>query len=81
MNAASGIISPRTLPGMAELTAVCELSPGHFIQAFTKSFGLRPHQHLMNLSPAQLRKVEMRSLIPGVTCSIFAEYSEKTRSP
>ena len=34
---------------VAELAAVCELSPGYFIQAFTKSFGLRPYQYLMNL--------------------------------
>lgn len=34
---------------VADLAAVCALSPRHFIQAFTKSFGKQPHQYLMGL--------------------------------
>jgi AraC family transcriptional regulator len=34
---------------VADLAAVCELSPRHFIQAFNKSFGRQPHQYLMGL--------------------------------
>ncbi|PSJ63108.1 helix-turn-helix domain-containing protein [Pseudaminobacter soli (ex Li et al. 2025)] len=34
---------------VADLAAVCELSPRHFIQAFAKSFGKQPHQYLMGL--------------------------------
>ncbi|MDZ5700108.1 AraC family transcriptional regulator [Chelativorans sp. M5D2P16] len=34
--------------GVAELAAVCELSHGHFIQSFTKSFGEPPHRYLIN---------------------------------
>ncbi|MCT7375142.1 helix-turn-helix domain-containing protein [Chelativorans salis] len=31
-----------------ELAAVCELSPGHFIHAFSKTFGQPPHRYLVN---------------------------------
>lgn len=34
---------------VAELAAVCQLSPSHFIQAFSRTFGQRPHQYLTNL--------------------------------
>ncbi|WP_269930949.1 helix-turn-helix transcriptional regulator [Aminobacter sp. HY435] len=34
---------------VAELAAECQLSPSHFIQAFGKSFGQRPHEYLTNL--------------------------------
>jgi AraC family transcriptional regulator len=34
---------------VAELAAVCGLSPRHFIQAFTKSFGEPPYKHLLRL--------------------------------
>jgi len=32
-----------------ELAALCELSAGHFIQAFTKTFGEPPHKYLVNI--------------------------------
>lgn len=31
-----------------ELADVCELSPGHFIQSFTKTFGEPPHRYIVN---------------------------------
>jgi AraC family transcriptional regulator len=34
---------------LAELAAVCDLSPGHFLQVFTPQFGLSPHQYLIDL--------------------------------
>lgn len=34
---------------VAELAAECQLSPSHFIQAFAKSFGQRPHEYLTTL--------------------------------
>jgi len=34
---------------VAELSSLCSLSPGHFIQAFTKTFGEPPHKRLVNL--------------------------------
>ncbi|WP_395448800.1 helix-turn-helix domain-containing protein [Aminobacter sp. UC22_36] len=61
--AARGALSPRNVRRIreylaenftskllvADLAAVCELSPRHFIQAFTRSFGRQPHQYLMGL--------------------------------
>lgn len=34
---------------VAQLAAVCELSPGHFIQGFTQTFGRPPHRYVLNL--------------------------------
>ncbi|WP_265516761.1 helix-turn-helix domain-containing protein [Nitratireductor luteus] len=33
---------------VVELAAVCDLSPSHFIQAFSKTFGYPPHRYLVN---------------------------------
>lgn len=33
---------------VADLAGVCDLSPGHFLQAFTKTFGEPPHKYLLN---------------------------------
>ncbi len=34
---------------VAELAAECQLSPSHFIQAFARTFGVRPHEYLTEL--------------------------------
>lgn len=34
---------------VAELAAVCSLSPGYFLQAFTRTFGEPPYKYLLNL--------------------------------
>ncbi|MCB5176783.1 AraC family transcriptional regulator [Microvirga lenta] len=34
---------------VADLAALCGLSPGHFIQAFSKTFGQSPHRYLLHL--------------------------------
>jgi AraC family transcriptional regulator len=42
---------------IAELAAVCDLSPGHFIHAFTKTFAVSPHQYLINLRLAAAERL------------------------
>jgi AraC family transcriptional regulator len=42
---------------VAELAAVCDLSPGHFLQAFKRTFGLPPHQYLINLRLAAAERL------------------------
>jgi AraC family transcriptional regulator len=34
---------------VADLAALCELSPGYFIRAFSATFGQSPHQYLLHL--------------------------------
>lgn len=34
---------------LAEMAAICELSPYHFARAFSKTFGVSPHQYVLNL--------------------------------
>jgi AraC family transcriptional regulator len=46
---------------IAELAAVCDLSPGHFIHAFTKTFEVSPHQYLINLRLAAAERLLVES--------------------
>ncbi|MXQ12252.1 helix-turn-helix domain-containing protein [Microvirga makkahensis] len=46
---------------VADLAAVCDLSVGYFITAFTKTFGLPPHQYLINLRLASAERLLMES--------------------
>ncbi|MFC3325169.1 helix-turn-helix domain-containing protein [Mesorhizobium cantuariense] len=34
---------------LAEMAAVCELSPYHFLRAFSRTFGMPPHQYVLDL--------------------------------
>lgn len=34
---------------LAEMAAVCDLSPYHFARAFSKTFGISPHQYVLML--------------------------------
>ncbi|MCF6127581.1 AraC family transcriptional regulator [Mesorhizobium sp. M7A.F.Ca.CA.001.07.2.1] len=34
---------------LAEMAAVCELSPYHFMRAFSRTFGVPPHQYVLEL--------------------------------
>jgi len=34
---------------LAEMAAVCGLSPYHFVRAFSKTFGVSPHQYVLGL--------------------------------
>jgi AraC family transcriptional regulator len=34
---------------LAEMAAVCDLSPYHFARAFSKTFGVSPHQYVLTL--------------------------------
>ncbi|KFC69497.1 Transcriptional regulator, AraC family [Devosia sp. LC5] len=49
---------------VAELAAVCNLSPSHFIHGFTRTFGRPPYQYVLNLrldfAETLLRKGDMK---------------------
>jgi len=53
---------------VAELAGVCDLSPGYFIQAFTRTFGMSPHQYLIDrrLSSAERLLVQSNMSITEV---------------
>lgn len=34
---------------LAELAAICGLSPYHFVRAFSKTFGVSPHRYILGL--------------------------------
>ncbi|TPK04817.1 helix-turn-helix transcriptional regulator [Mesorhizobium sp. B2-5-9] len=34
---------------LAEMAAVCGLSPSHFVRAFARTFGVPPHQYVLDL--------------------------------
>jgi AraC family transcriptional regulator len=66
---------------VAELAAICDLSPGHFLQAFTRTFGFPPHQYLINLRLAAVERLlgESDLLIAAVAyASGFSSQSHLT---
>jgi AraC family transcriptional regulator len=42
---------------VADLAALCELSPGHFIRAFHITFGQSPHQYLLHLRLSEAERL------------------------
>jgi AraC family transcriptional regulator len=66
---------------IADLAALCELSPGHFIRAFSATFGQSPHQYLLQLrlSAAELMLLENSLPIPEIAyLSGFSSQSHLT---
>ncbi len=54
---------------VGDLASICNLSPGHFLQAFTKTFGEPPHRYLLNL---RLDFAEKLLLEPEITIAEVA---------
>jgi AraC family transcriptional regulator len=46
------------------LAAICELSPGHFIAAFSKTFGQSPHQYLLQLRVTEAERLLVKGNLP-----------------
>ncbi|MBO1907985.1 helix-turn-helix transcriptional regulator [Microvirga sp. 3-52] len=46
---------------IAELAAVCDLSPGYFIHAFAETFAVSPHRYLINLRLAAAERLLVES--------------------
>lgn len=63
---------------VAELAAVCGLSPGHFIHAFTKTFQLSPHQYLINLRLAAAERLLGETDLPIAAIAYASGFSSQS---
>ncbi|WP_246225859.1 helix-turn-helix domain-containing protein [Chelativorans xinjiangense] len=61
-----------------ELAAVCELSPGHFIHAFSKTFGQPPHQYLVNRRLAFAEKLLLETEMTIAEVAYLSGFSSQS---
>jgi AraC family transcriptional regulator len=63
---------------VADLAAVCGLSPRHFIQAFTKSFGEPPHRHILRLRLGFAEKLLVKGELPIAEVAHLSGFSSQS---
>ncbi len=63
---------------VAELAALCDLSPGHFIQAFTQTFGRPPHQYLLLLRLAAAERLLIEGDWPIAEVAYLSGFSSQS---
>jgi AraC family transcriptional regulator len=64
---------------VAELAAICDLSPGHFIQAFARTFGVPPHQYLINRRLAAAERLLAESDLSIAAIAYASGFSSQSR--
>jgi AraC family transcriptional regulator len=64
---------------VAELAAVTGLSPRHFIQAFTQTFGERPHRHLINRRLAFAEELLAKSHLTIAEVAQLSGFSDQSQ--
>jgi AraC family transcriptional regulator len=62
----------------AELAALCNLSPGHFIQAFSQTFGRPPHQYLLLLRLAAAERLLIEGDWPIAEIAYLSGFSSQS---
>jgi AraC family transcriptional regulator len=63
---------------VADLAAVCRLSPGHFMRAFTKTFGQSPHQYLLNLRLSRAERLLVASEMKIIDIAHLSGFSTQS---
>jgi AraC family transcriptional regulator len=63
---------------VAELAALCDLSPGHFIQAFTQTFERPPHQYLLLLRLAAAERLLIEGDWPIIEIAYLSGFSSQS---
>jgi len=63
---------------VAELAAVSGLSPRHFIQAFTKTFGEPPHKHVLGLRLAFAERLLVQGDLPIAEVAHLSGFSSQS---
>jgi AraC family transcriptional regulator len=63
---------------VADVAALCELSPGHFIQAFTSTFGQSPHQYLLQLRVAEAERLLLNGNLPIAEVAYLCGFSSQS---
>jgi AraC family transcriptional regulator len=63
---------------VADLAALCELSPGHFIRAFSATFGQSPHQYLLHLRLSAAELMLFTSGLPIAEVAYLSGFSSQS---
>ncbi|MDX3925787.1 MAG: AraC family transcriptional regulator [Shinella sp.] len=63
---------------IAELAAVADYSPFHFIRAFSKTFGQSPHQYVLNLRLAFAERLLMEGNLPVAEIAHLSGFSSQS---
>lgn len=63
---------------VADLASVCELSPRHFIKAFTTTFGQPPHQYLTNLRLDFAERLLLEGKLTITEVAVFSGFSSQS---
>lgn len=63
---------------VAELAAVCGLSPGYFIQSFTKTFKMPPHRYLIDRRLALAEKLLVESDLKIAEVALLSGFSSQS---
>lgn len=73
---------------IAEMAAICGLSPHHFVRAFSRTFGMPPHQYVLDLrldfaekllADSQITIADIAHLAGFSTQSHFTAVMKKSR--
>lgn len=63
---------------IGDLTALCDLSRGHFIEAFTKTFGVPPHRYLLNLRLGLAVQLLSQTALPIAEIAYLSGFSSQS---
>jgi AraC family transcriptional regulator len=63
---------------VADLAALCELSPGHFIRAFSNTFGQSPHRYLLHLRLGAAELMLLKSDLPITEVAYLSGFSSQS---
>jgi AraC family transcriptional regulator len=63
---------------VADLAALCELSPGHFMRSFNNTFGQSPHQYLLHLRLSAAELMLFESDLPITEVAYMSGFSSQS---
>lgn len=63
---------------ISDLAALCDLSRGHFIEAFTRTFGAPPHRYLLNLRLGLAVQLLSQTALPIAEIAYLSGFSSQS---
>jgi AraC family transcriptional regulator len=63
---------------VADLASLCDLSPGHFIHAFTRTFGQSPYQVLLHLRLREAERLLLQGDLPITEVAHLSGFSSQS---
>lgn len=63
---------------IGDLAALCDLSRGHFTEAFTRTFGMPPHRYLLNLRLGRAVQLLSQTALPIAEIAYLSGFSSQS---